>query len=599
MPRSLYIPLSMVCVLLTITLSRAVQAAGSACNAPPLSHTGTRVANVTTEPQLQSAVTNGNVAKALEFRFGTTGSEAKNNLTDAPLGARDGATFAQSNNYLAATPAMFVNPARAALHLLDTDATRASVIGRGVVLSAVRDDMDGNARPAGAGYTSGADELRSPPPSGGARALRRSASGRWFYDPGLGKSLFLTGVYTAGGDYAPAQDNFWCNQNTPHGGLAIDNAFQDRFNHNYIRFWTMESTASTECASNVTMPMVFARSQSCCAADGGNLFDLDTLDGSYFAKLKSTLNMLPPGRHASVMLFEGAGNQDKDFWFYSPMNQTNNINTDQGTVDMSTVHKTVAQGNSSYIWGRQKAYVERLVRELSEYNNIIYEIANEDGNGSIEWQQAVAEVIRAADTANPHLIGMSFRWLTGNNPELYSSNADWIAPILDPSASEAGDGRKTVVFEGDHSASVNNKKPSAEEVWRLFMRGYHVSVLAYHLPLPMEPVLMSMGRAAYFANKRFADLDAMIPQSGGDSPASTGYCLSNPGVEYLVFQPGTGDVVVDLPAGAYHYEWHTADGGSPAAPTPVEKRAITSSGGSQTFSQPEGANILYIVKRGG
>jgi hypothetical protein len=116
--------------------------------------------------------------------------------------------------------------------------------------------------------------------------------------------------------------------------------------------------------------MVFARSQSCCAADGGNLFDLDTLDGSYFAKLKSTLNMLPPGRYASVMLFEGAGNQDKDFWFYSPMNPTNNINTDQGTVDMSTVHKTVVQGNSSYIWGRQKAYVERLVRELSEYHTI-------------------------------------------------------------------------------------------------------------------------------------------------------------------------------------------------------------------------------------
>lgn len=105
-------------------------------------------------------LTNGNVAKAIEFRFTTTGGEARNNLADAPLGARDGATFAQSGNYLAATPAMFVNPAGADLHLLDTAATRAFVIDHGVALPAVTDDIDGDRRPLGAGYDIGADELR-------------------------------------------------------------------------------------------------------------------------------------------------------------------------------------------------------------------------------------------------------------------------------------------------------------------------------------------------------------------------------------------------------------------------------------------------------
>ena len=138
-----------------------------------------------------------------------------------------------------------------------------------------------------------------------------------------------------------------------------------------------------------------------------------------------------------------------------------------------------------------------------------------------------------------------------------------------------------------------------EEVWRLFTRGHNVSVLNYHLPSPGEPSLSAMGRAAYFANSRFSNLDAMLPQSGGTTPASTGYCLYNRGVEYLVFQAGTGEVTVALPAGDYHYEWHSADGDSPASPTPLESRFITSSGGAQTFPQPAGAQVLYIVRSGG
>jgi hypothetical protein len=113
-------------------------------------------------------LTNGNVVKAIEFRFGTTGGEARNNLADAPIGSRDSATFAQSGNYLTATPAMFVNPASADLHLLDTTATRANAIDRGVALPAVTNDIDGQPRPAGAGYDIGADEYtpNTQPPAG-------------------------------------------------------------------------------------------------------------------------------------------------------------------------------------------------------------------------------------------------------------------------------------------------------------------------------------------------------------------------------------------------------------------------------------------------
>jgi hypothetical protein len=109
-------------------------------------------------------LTNGNVLYSIQFRFvETTGGEARNNLADAPISLRDGATAAQSGNLTSATSGMFVNPAAADLHLL---ATATAAIDKAPTLAAVTNDFDGDARPQGTGYDIGADEFRpsSPPP---------------------------------------------------------------------------------------------------------------------------------------------------------------------------------------------------------------------------------------------------------------------------------------------------------------------------------------------------------------------------------------------------------------------------------------------------
>jgi hypothetical protein len=101
-------------------------------------------------------LTNSNVFNAIEVRFNTAGTEIRNNLTDAPLGARDGGSYSQSGNLLTATASMFVNPAGGDLHL---QATAAAVIDRAPALAEVIDDIDGNPRPSGATYDIGADEF--------------------------------------------------------------------------------------------------------------------------------------------------------------------------------------------------------------------------------------------------------------------------------------------------------------------------------------------------------------------------------------------------------------------------------------------------------
>jgi hypothetical protein len=103
-----------------------------------------------------TVLTNANVFRSIEFRFNTTGAEARNNLVDAPIGTRDGATFNQGGNLLTATSSMFVNPTAADLHL---KSTATAAIDQAPALTSVTNDIDGHVRPFGSAYDIGADEF--------------------------------------------------------------------------------------------------------------------------------------------------------------------------------------------------------------------------------------------------------------------------------------------------------------------------------------------------------------------------------------------------------------------------------------------------------
>ena len=108
-----------------------------------------------TKVYYNTVLINGGYPNAIEYRFSrTTGADINNNLTDAAIVSRDGASGSVSNNVTNATTAMFVNPAAGDLHLIQT-ATAA--IDKGIAVS-VTDDFDGQARPQGVASDIGADE---------------------------------------------------------------------------------------------------------------------------------------------------------------------------------------------------------------------------------------------------------------------------------------------------------------------------------------------------------------------------------------------------------------------------------------------------------
>lgn len=93
---------------------------------------------------------------AIEYRFAaTSGVQIANNLTNRPIISRDGGTGNVTNNVMSATRAMFRLQGAGDLHL---SGAVSGVVDAGLAITGLVDDIDGQARPIGAGIDIGADE---------------------------------------------------------------------------------------------------------------------------------------------------------------------------------------------------------------------------------------------------------------------------------------------------------------------------------------------------------------------------------------------------------------------------------------------------------
>src|SRR4030042_169028 len=190
-----------------------------------------------------------------------------------------------------------------------------------------------------------------------------------------------------------------------------------------------------------------------------------------------------------------------------------------------------------------------------------------------------------------HPIGMTFQFSGGANKNLFDSPADWISPNPEGGYRDnppANNGEKVILTDTDHLWGIGGNQAW---VWKsvtrglnpIFMDPYDGIVLGKRFDSDFEQIRRSRGYALRFV--RQMDLNEC-------RPAATGYCLSNPGRQYLAYQTTAGGPgKLKLSSKEYSFEWFDPGSGKTITSAKIcgdEKRETT-------FSNPVEADAVLFV----
>ena len=323
------------------------------------------------------------------------------------------------------------------------------------------------------------------------------------------------------------------------------------------------------------------------------------------------------------MLFQGWSIESKGMtgnnpWRAHPFHRANNVNGVNGDQNGDEEGIETHTLQVAEITALQEAYVRKVVTTLNDLDNVLYEITNESPDGSVDWQYHMINFIKQCEAEQPkqHPVGMTTCNPACENAELFASPADWISPNKTDNEDYCGNpptgrGGKVVISDTDHLCGAFC---NYEWVWKSFVRGLN--------PILMDPIWMpkyevsrkAMGMTLAYARRM--DLSHMRPR--GDL-TSSGYCLANPGSEYLVYLPFESDkfdlmrfvprirnkinnlrsrfrrtVTVDLShaSGVFRVEWCNPISGGIVDGTQIQ------GGATSAFTAPFGGDAVLYIRKG-
>ena len=185
----------------------------------------------------------------------------------------------------------------------------------------------------------------------------------------------------------------------------------------------------------------------------------------------------------------------------------------------------------------QEAYLRKVADTVADLDNVLYEVCNEAGPYSVDWQYHVIRYIKEyeAGKEKQHPVGMTFPLKTSNEV-LYRSPADWVSPnpgsaeesyLSEPLSAYQG---KVMVNDTDHLCG--HTCGDALWVWKCFCRGLNVLLME---DLSSSPTWQDSARDAMGQVRKLSErinLAEMVPV---DNIAETHYCLANAGREICSF----------------------------------------------------------------
>ncbi len=372
------------------------------------------------------------------------------------------------------------------------------------------------------------------PKAYGAGPLRvHSSNPRYFFDSN-GTPVYLAGTYLGHEVLELGTKDF----------IAYLDFLHEQ-KHNFTRLWAWEQTPLSAKKPSPTLP--YERTGPGQALDGGAKFDLRRFNQTYFDRLRDRVAQARErGIYVSVVLFQGLNPSSKsrrdNAWLANPWHRENNINGVDGDPYRDGIGLEAFTLAIPVITSLQEDYIRKVVDTLNDLDNVLYEISGDASLGAATWRSHIVNYLKSYEATKPnqHPVGISYPAATDNDV-LWKSPADWIALYgadLNPPLAAGG---RALFIETD--PRLLGDRSSDQSVWKAFARGMNVIDRELDTLAPAVAEGVHAAIAQSLAYSRSIDLSALVPN---DTGCSTGYCLINPGVEYLAYLPSGGRVVVDL-----------------------------------------------------
>ena len=426
-----------------------------------------------------------------------------------------------------------------------------------------------------------------------AGPLRVCAANPRYFADASGRPVYLTGSHT----WQSLQDGILSNYTsvTQPFDYAGDLSLLQTNHHNFIRLWRWELTTHE--------PQPWLRTGPGHALDGRLKFDLRQFNQAYFDRLRSrVIAARDRGIYVGIMLFEDwiFMNKRTDFPLNQhPFHKDNNVSGINGDPNGDGWGVEIHMLQVPAALEVQQAYVRKVIETVNDLDKVLYEICNEGGRHTREWQYEMVRFVKSVEAKLPkqHPVGMTS--VGDMNEDCLGSGADWTSLATtgwdrpkDPWTSDppAATGEMVCLMDTDHigwKVFITDAAFTRAWVWKSFTRG--------HNTLLMENLADSegwiAGRAAMGHTRRLAERVNLAKLTPHPELASTRYCLAQPGHDYVVYLPAGGDVTVDLSAasGPLAVEWiHPAEGNRQSADSVM-------GGGQRAFRAPFPADsVLYI-----
>ena len=177
---------------------------------------------------------------------------------------------------------------------------------------------------------------------------------------------------------------------------------------NFMRIWVCKGR---ECGpdQDVVFYVAYKRTGPGLALDGRPKFDLNKFDPAFFERLKAVCQAAKDrGITLQLILLDAWNIKRSDRFNLNVCNVNNNING--VNADINNDGDAIDEGEYCSLTNKpvlavQKALIKKVIDEVNHFDNIIFEVANENYY-SEEWELALCDYVKECEKSKPlkHLV---------------------------------------------------------------------------------------------------------------------------------------------------------------------------------------------------